>query len=100
MLILYYKYHLEQNKKYNQMSSDDYQTILNPKVNKNLTFSKVNPFIGSAYNYPVNFQTSIKGKWDVVSVMGPDLEPEKRFKLQSTSAQFPISYSSQYQTRK
>ena len=79
--------------------SDDYVKVLNSNIN-NLTFSKVNKYIGTAYNYPVNFQTSIKGKWDVIPVLGPDLEVEKPFKLKSTSQNFPITYSSQYQTKK
>lgn len=80
--------------------SDDYHTISNPKVKLNLTLSKVNKLIGTAYDYPVNFQTSIKGKWDVVPVIGPDLQLEKPFKFQSVSPEFPIGYSSQYQTKR
>jgi len=80
--------------------SDDYQKILDPKINKNLTFSKVNKLIGTVADYPVNFQTSIRGKWDIVPVMEPDGEVSKPFKLKATSQNFPISYSSQYQTKK
>jgi hypothetical protein len=79
--------------------SDDYVKVLNSNV-KNLTFSKVNKLIGTEYDYPVNFQTSIKGNWDVVPVLGPDMEVEKPFKLKATSQTFPVSYSSQYQTKK
>ena len=79
--------------------SDDYVKVLDTKV-KNLTFTKVNKLIGTIADYPVNFQTSIKGKWDVVPVLGPDMEVEKPFKLKSTSQNFPISYTSQYQTKK
>ena len=82
------------------MNSEDYQKVLDNKVNMNLTFSKVNKFIGTTADYPVNFQTSLKGKWDVVPVLGPDMEVEKPFKFQSTSNQFPNMYSSQYQTKK
>ena len=79
--------------------SDDYVKVLDSKV-KNLTFSKVNKFIGTVDDYPVNFQTSLRGKWDVVPVIEPDGESSKPFKLKSTSQNFPISYSSQYQTKK
>jgi len=79
--------------------SDDYVKVLDSKV-KNLTFSKVNNLIGSVADYPVNFQTSIRGKWDVVPVIEPDGEPSKPFKLKATSQNFPISYTSQYQTKK
>ena len=82
------------------MNSEDYQKVLDNKVNMNLTFSKVNKFIGTTADYPVNFQTSLKGKWDVVPVLGPDMEVEKPFKFQSVSNQFPNMYSSQYQTKK
>lgn len=80
--------------------SDDYQKILDPKINQNLTFTKVNKLIGSTADYPINFQTSIKGKWDVVPVLGPNLEVEKPFKFQTSSLNFPNIYSSQYQTKK
>lgn len=79
--------------------SDDYVKVLDSKV-KNLTFSKVNNLIGSVADYPVNFQTSIRGKWDVVPVIEPDGETSKPFKLKATSQNFPISYTSQYQTKK
>ena len=79
--------------------SDDYVRVLDKKVN-NLTFTKVNKLIGTVSDYPVNFQTSIKGKWDVVPVIEPDGETSKPFKLKATSQNFPISYSSQYQTKK
>ena len=82
------------------MSSEDYQKVLDNKVNMNLTFTKVNKLIGTTSDYPVNFQTSIRGKWDVVPVLGPDLEVEKPFKFKSSSSQFPNIYSSQYQTKK
>lgn len=81
----------------------EYEKIFDSKTNKNLTFSKVSPFIGTVADYPVNFQTAIKGKWDVVPVLGPDLQVEKPFKLKATSQTsqtFPILYSSQYQTKK
>lgn len=80
--------------------SDDYQTVLNPKVNMNLTFSKVNKFIGTIADYPINLQTSIKGKWDVVPVLSPSIEVEKPYKFQSSLPQFQNIYSSQYQTKK
>jgi hypothetical protein len=80
--------------------SDDYQNILDPKINQNLTFTKVNKLIGSTADYPINFQTSIKGKWDVVPVLGPNLEVEKPFKFQTSSSNFPNMYLSQYQTKK
>jgi hypothetical protein len=79
--------------------SDDYEKVLNPQ-SKNLTFTKVNKLIGTPADYPVNFQTSIRGKWDVVPVLGPNLELEKPFKFQSSSVEFPIKYSSRYQTKK
>jgi hypothetical protein len=82
------------------MSSEDYQKVLDNKVNMNLTFTKVNKLIGTTADYPVNFQTSIRGKWDVVPVLGPNMEVEKPFKFQSSSSQFPNIYSSQYQTKK
>jgi|688.fasta_scaffold231738_1 hypothetical protein len=79
----------------------DYQNVLDPKVNKNLTFTKVNRLIGTVADYPMNLQTSLRGtKWNVVPVIGPDLEIEKQFKLKGTSDNFPITYSSQYQTKK
>ena len=80
--------------------SDDYQNVLNPKVNKNLTFTKVNRLIGTVSDYPINLQTSIKGKWDVVPVLGPNMEVEKPFKFQSSLPHFQNIYSSQYQTKK
>lgn len=79
--------------------SDDYVKVLDTKV-KNLTFTKVNKNIGTTADYPVNFQTSIRGKWDVVPVLEPDGENSKLFKLKATSQIFPISYTSQYQTKK
>lgn len=79
--------------------SDDYVKVLDSKV-KNLTFSKVNKSIGTVSDYPVNFQTAIRGKWDVVQVIEPDGQTSKPFKLKATSQNFPISYSSQYQTKK
>ena len=80
--------------------SDDYQNVLNPKVNKNLTFTKVNKLIGTVSDYPINLQTSLKGKWNVVPVLGPNMEVEKPFKFQSSLPQFQNIYSSQYQTKK
>jgi hypothetical protein len=80
--------------------SDDYVKVLDKKINTNLTFSKVNKLIGTVADYPFNFQTSLKGKWDVVPVMEPDGEVSKPFKLKATSNQFPNIYSSQYQTKK
>uniref|UniRef100_A0A6C0I7J9 Uncharacterized protein n=1 Tax=viral metagenome TaxID=1070528 RepID=A0A6C0I7J9_9ZZZZ len=80
--------------------SDDYVKVLDNKVNKNLTLSKANKLIGTVADYPVNFQTSIRGNWDVVKVLGPDLEVEKPYKFQSSSLQYPNMYLSQYQTKK
>ena len=80
--------------------SDEYEKILDSKVAKNLTFTKVNKLIGTPADYPVNFQTALKGKWDVVSVLGPDLEVEKPFKFQTSSRDFPNMYESKYQTKK
>jgi hypothetical protein len=79
--------------------SDDYVKVLNSD-SKNLTFTKVNKLIGTSADYPINFQTSLKGKWDVVPVLGPDLQTEKGIKLKATSQNFPISYLSQYKTKK
>lgn len=80
--------------------SDDYVKVLDDKVNMNLKFSKVNKLTGTVADYPVNFETSIRGKWDVVPVLGPNMEVEKPFKFQSMTNQFPNIYSSQYQTKK
>lgn len=79
--------------------SDDYVKVLNSD-SKNLTFTKVNKLIGTSADYPINFQTSLKGKWDVVPVLRPDLQTEKGIKLKATSQNFPISYLSQYKTKK
>jgi len=79
--------------------SDDYVKVLDTKV-KNLTFTKVNKMIGTSADYPINLQTSIRGKWDVVPVIEPDGQVSKPLKLKGVSQNFPISYSSQYQTKK
>ena len=80
--------------------SDDYVKVLDKKTNMNLTFTKVNKLIGTVADYPVNFQTSLRGKWDVIPVIEPDGQISKPFKLKATSQNFPITYSSQYQTKK
>jgi len=79
--------------------NDDYVDVLNPKV-KTLTFTKVNKNIGTQIDNPLNLKSSQIGKWDVVPVMGPDLETEKGIKFKSgLNSSFPVIYSSKYQNR-
>jgi hypothetical protein len=78
---------------------DEYENVLDPKV-KSFTFTKVNKLIGTPADFPKNFQTSLKGKWDVVPVLGPDLQVEKGIKFRSVPSPFPVLYNSKYETRK
>jgi hypothetical protein len=78
---------------------DEYENVLDPKKNS-FTFTKVNKLTGTPADFPKNFQTSLKGKWDVVPVLRPDLQTDKGFKLKTTQSPFPVLYNSKYETRK
>ena len=80
------------------MNGEDYVQVLNSNY-KNLTFTKVNKLIGTPADFPKNFQTSLRGKWDVVPVLGPDLQTEKEIKLKTTLQNFPITYLSKYKKK-